>query len=92
MGYLLLIVSWLLRTYGAVQDNRGPVHTPMIWQSDTTKTILVALWIIVLLISLYLIFINNGAALLLISLVCYFVIAPTLFGKTLENLIKKSGF
>jgi len=92
MEYLLLIISWLLRTYGAIQEGRSSINTPMIWQGDTTKTMLTVLWVILLLISLYLIFINNGVVVLLISLLCYFVIAPTLFGKILKNLIEKSGF
>lgn len=92
MEYLLLTISWLLRTYGAIQEGKTSMNTPMIWQSDTAKTILMILWIVLLLISLYLIFINNGVVLLLISLVCYFVIAPTLFGRILKNLIEKSGF
>lgn len=92
MEYILLIVSWLLKTYGSIQEERGSLGTPMIWQSDTTKTILIVLWIVLLLVSLYLIIVNNGVAMLLISLVCYFVIAPTLFGRILKNLIKKSGF
>lgn len=92
MGYLLLTISWLLRTYGAVQEERSSINTPIIWQSNTTKTTLVVLWIALLLISLYLIFINNGVIFLLTSLVCYFVIAPTLFGKLLKSLIERSGF
>ncbi|HBQ51089.1 TPA: hypothetical protein DD690_03850 [Candidatus Daviesbacteria bacterium] len=92
MGYLLLTMSWLLRTYGAVQEKRSSINTPMIWQSDTIKTVLAVLWIVLLLIGLYLIFINNGVVFLLISLVCYFVIAPTLFGKLLKSLIEKLGF
>ncbi len=92
MEYILITVSWLLRTYGAIQEDRNPTNTPMIWQSDTTKTILMVLWIVLLLVSLYLIILNNGVAMLIISLVCYFVIAPTLFGRILKNLIKKSGF
>ena len=92
MEYLILTVSWLLRTYGAIQEKRDPINTPMIWQSNTAKTILMVFWVTLLLISLYLIFVNNGVVLLLISLLCYFVIAPTLFGKILKNLIEKSGF
>ena len=92
MEYLLLIMSWLLRTYGAIQEGKSPINTPMIWQSDTTKTLLMILWIIFLLIGLYLVFINSGVILLLISLLCYFVVLPTLFGKIFKNLIEKSGF
>lgn len=43
MEYLLLTISWLLRTYGAIQEERDSIDTPMIWQSDTTKTILMVL-------------------------------------------------
>lgn len=92
MEYILLTVSWLLKTYGSIQEERGSLDTPVIWQSDTTKTILMVLWIVLLLVSLYLTILNNGVAMLLISLVCYFVIAPTLFGRILKNIIKKSGF
>ena len=92
MEYLLLILSWLLRTYGAIQEGRPPINTPMIWQSDMTKTLLMILWIILLLIGLYLVFIHSGAILLLISLLCYFVIFPALFGKIIQNFIEKSGF
>lgn len=92
MEYILITISWLLRTYGAIQEDRNPTNTPMIWQSDTTKTILMFLWIALLLVSLYLILINNGLVTLLVSLVCYFLVAPTLLGKTLKDLIEKSGY
>ena len=92
MEYLLLTISWLLRTYGAIQEDRGSLNTPMIWQSNTAKTILMLLWIVLLLVSLYMIFSNSGIALVLVSVVCYFLIAPTLFGKILKRVIKKSGF
>jgi len=92
MEYLLLTISWLLRTYGAIQEDRGVLDTPTIWQSNTAKTILMLLWIALLLVSLYMIFSNSGITLVVISVVFYFLIAPTLFGKILKRIIEKSGF
>lgn len=92
MGYLLLIISYLLRTYGAVQDERDPINTPMIWQSDPAKTILSLVWIILLVISVYLIYNNNGFVVLVISLLVYFLFAPILFGKMIKNILNRTGF
>lgn len=92
MEYLILTISWLLRTYGAIQEERDPINTPMIWQSSTVKTILMLSWMALLLVSLYMIFSNGGILLLFISIACYFLIAPTLFGKIFKRIIEKSGF
>ena len=92
MEYLLITISWLLRTYGAIQEERTSINTPLIWQSGTAKTILLIVWILLLLISLYLVFVNSGVLLLLIVLVSYFLVVPALFGRLFKQIIDKLGF
>ncbi len=92
MEFLLLIISYFLRTYGAVQEERDPINTPMLWQSDFAKTTLSIVWIILLAISAYLIYTNNGVMILVISLLVYFFFAPILFGKIIKKLLDRIGF
>lgn len=92
MEYLLLIVSYLLRAYGAVQEGRDPINTPLIWQSDFSKNILSIVWISLMITGSYFIYTNNGATSLVISLLIYFLVAPMLFGKIIKKLLDHFGF
>lgn len=92
IGYILLLISYLLRTYGAVQEERDLINTPMIWQSDFAKTALSIVWIVLLAVSAYLIYTNSGFAVLVVSLLVYFIIAPMLFGKMIKKFLDRIGF
>ncbi len=92
MGYVFIIISWFLRTYGAVQKQRSPIETPLALQGDVVKTSLVLIWILLLGIGSYLVFSSYGFIVLAISLILYFVIAPILFGKIVKKIMDKFGF
>ncbi len=91
MGYLLLILSWLLRTYGAIQEGRNTIDKPLIWQNDSFSLILIVLWIVLLLSGLFLIFLSEGFVLIFICIFFYFVIAP-LFTPLIKKILDKVGF
>ena len=92
MGYLLIIVSWILRTYGETQEQRNPVITPLVMQGDIPKTLLMVVWIILLGFGSYFIFSSDGIIVLSVSLVIYFLLAPLLFGKWFKKMMDKFGF
>lgn len=85
MGYILILISWVLRTYGAVQEQREPTETPLAFQGDMVKTVLMFLWIVLLAAGSYSIFSTDGLVMLLVTLFVYFVIAPTLLGKFFKS-------
>lgn len=91
MEYLLLVVSWLIRTFLVTQENRAVLGNSVIWQGDTMKVILMLAWIASLLVSLYIVFSSSGIILVLVILVCYFLLLPALLGKIFE-IAKKSSF
>ena len=92
MGYILILISLVLRSYGAVQEERNPASTPMIWQNNTSLTVLMFLWVVLLITGLYLILINNGVVILFVVSLIYFVLFPTLFGSAFKKLLEKLGF
>lgn len=92
MGFFLLTVSWLLKTYGAVQEQRNPINTPAIWSSDAAKLLLIIVWIILLAIGSYFVYSNNGLIVLLLCLLIYFIVAPILFGKLIKKSLDRLGF
>jgi len=92
MKYILLLISYLLKTYGAVQEERDVLSTPLIWQSDVAKTILMSIWVVLLGLGSYLVYMQEGMVLLVFSLIIYFLIAPALFGKLIQNFMNRKGF
>lgn len=80
MGYILLLVSWAIRTYGAVLEKGSPLDTPLAFQSDTVKNFLVLLWIGLLLYGSYRVFLSNGILYLLLSIFIYFLVLPLVAG------------
>jgi len=91
MGFILLIISWFLRTYGAIQENRDILSKPLIWQNNTFSLILITIWILLLLSGLYLVFLSSGFVLTIACILIYFVIAP-LFTPLVKKLLDKVNF
>lgn len=78
LGFILLIASWILRTYGAIIENRNALNTPLFWSSEINKTLLAITWIVLLMIGLYRVYVSQGLLALAISLIVYFLVAPAL--------------
>ena len=92
MGYILLIISWFLRTYGAVQEQRNPLDTPLALQGETIKTLLMLVWVLLLAGGSYLVFSSIGLIPLIITIVLYFVVVSMFFGKLFKKMMDRLGF
>lgn len=92
MGHILIAVSWFLRTYGAIQEQRDVLQKPLIWHSNAMKMVLILLWIALLAIGSFIIYSNDGFLVLVIILLVYFVIAPTFVAPLLKKILDKYGF
>lgn len=92
MGYIILIISWFLRTYGAVQERRNPLDTPLALQGEAIKTLLMLVWVLLLAGGSYLVFSSAGLIPLAIILALYFFVAPMFLGKLFKKMMDKFGF
>lgn len=85
---IILGVSWLLRTYGAVQNERNPVERPVFW-SDNALNILSLIWIIFLGLGIIFSYQSSGFWTTLLLVLIYFVILPILLGQLFKRVLNK---
>lgn len=91
LASVLCLVSWLIRTFGAIQAQRDVLHKPLVWQNPLAELLLIILFIILLFASLYLSFTGGGLKDTILILVLYFVALPVFFGKGIKSFLDKIG-
>lgn len=91
LGYLLILASWLIRTYGAVQEARDFLRKPLIWQSPTASFVLVIIWALLLISGVVLLFDKSKFVEIIVALAIYFVVAPSLLAPLIKTVMDKLG-
>lgn len=90
LGFLGL--SWIFRTFGAVQQQRGKLDKPLIWHNLLASLILISIWVVLLIIGLINGYNTGGVKTLIYFLIIYFILLPTLFGNLVKKILDKTGF
>lgn len=79
LGYILVLVSWVMRTYGALQEKKDMMDKPMIWDSDAFSIVYMMIFFAIGFVGLYMGW-TYGWLHAVIMLALYFAVLPGVVG------------
>lgn len=86
VAFAVLLLSWILRAFGAVQAERDPLDKPLIWNSSVVMLGLAVIWMALLVLGLLLCFSASGASAVIAGLGLYFLAFPVFGGRLVRKL------
>lgn len=91
IAFGLIILARIIRDFGAVQEKRSPLYKPLIWQSNIMSLTLVIIFLALLIAGLIIGYIAGGFKTLIILVIVFFFVLPTLFGDSIKKIMDKRG-
>ena|SRR3990170_5936045 len=90
LGFICL--SWIMRAFGAVQQQRGKLDKPLIWNNPLANLLLILIWVGLLIIGLMKGYSAGGVKVLIYLSIIYFILLPILFGNLVKKILDRIGF
>ena len=90
LGFVVL--SWVFRAFGAVQQQRGNLKKPLIWHNPLANLILILIWTSLLILGTIKGHNAGGIKATIFLLIIYFVLLPILFGNLVKKVLDKIRF